>query len=160
MNLPVTMIKDVKTRVAAEIQVFEPFEYDDSLRIDTVQKEIETLTELLKKARADKSDRNPLLTRFGFESSGSEGAQEEVHKEDSHLPVISPVPDYVGSPITKQEDLDKLKPGDSIFHISYGKGEVLGLNKMAKDKLAKIQFESGTKLLLLAPTGIFRKING
>ena len=161
MNLPVTMIKDVKTRVAAEIQVFEPFEYDDSLRIDTVQKEIETLTELLKKARAAKSERNPLLSRFGFESSGNESAPEDqVHKDDSHLPVISPVPDYVGNPITKQEELDKLKPGDSIFHISYGKGEVLGLNKMAKDKLAKIQFESGTKLLLLAPTGIFRKING
>jgi hypothetical protein len=161
MSLPVVMIKDVKTRVSAELQVFEPMEYDDSLRIDTVQKEIETLSELLKKTRASKSDRNPLISRFDFGSVGGSAAQadEAVHKEESHLPVISPVPSYVGSPITQQEDLDKLKMGDSIFHINYGKGEVKSLSKMGRDKMAKIQFESGTKLLVLIPSGIFRKIN-
>ncbi len=161
MSLPVVMIKDVKTRVSAELQVFEPMEYDDSLRIDTVQKEIESLSELLKKARASKSERNPLISRFDFGSVRQAGSDssEEVHKEESHLPIISPVPSYVGSPITQQEELDKLKAGDFVWHINYGRGEVKSLSKMGRDKMAKIQFESGTKLLVLIPSGIFRKIN-
>lgn len=160
MGLPVIMIKDAKTRVSAELQVFEPMEYDDSLRIDTVQKEIEALSEILKKTRAAKSDRNPLISRFDFGSvgGGSAHADEPVHKEESHLPVISPVPSYVGGPITQQEELDKLKAGDFVFHINYGKGEIKSLSKMGKDKMAKIQFESGSKLLVLIPSGIFRKI--
>jgi hypothetical protein len=165
MSLPVVMIKDAKTRVPAELQVFEPLEYDDSLRIDTVQKEVEALTELLKKTLAAKSDRNPLVSRFDFGSVGGSATgagsdQEEApHHTESSLPVISPVPDYVGNPITRQEDLDKLKQGDSVFHINYGKGEILSLSRMAKDKVVKIQFESGTKLLVLVPTGIFRQVN-
>lgn len=165
MSLPVVMIKDMKTRLSAELQVFEPLEYDDSLRIDTVQKEVEALTELLKKTRAAKSGKNPLISRFDFGSvggtaTGTGSDQEDTpHAAETHLPVISPVPDYVGNPITRQEDLDKLKLGDAVFHINYGKGEILHLNKMAKDKVAKIQFESGTKLLVLVPTGIFRQVN-
>lgn len=164
MNLPVVMIKDIKTRVQAELQVFDPLEYDDSLRIDTVQREVEALTELLKKTLAAKSERNPLLSRFDFGSVGgaATGAVSDQvdtpHHTESSLPVISPIPDYVGNPITLQEDLDKLKQGDSIFHINYGKGDIISLSKMAKDKVVKIQFESGTKLLVLVPTGIFRQI--
>lgn len=162
MSLPVVMIKDIKTRVSAELQVFEPMEYDDSLRIDTVQREVETLSELLKKTRAAKSERNPLISRFDFGSVGggvgTGQAEEVVHKEESHLPVISPVPSYVGAPIKEQEELDKLKMGDFIFHINYGQGEVKSLSKMGRDKMAKIQFESGSKLLVLVPTGIFRQV--
>ena len=168
MNLPVTLIHDLKTKLSIEIQALSPLEYDDSLRIDTVQTEIETLTELLKQTFANKGERNNLLSRFDFgstrtDSNSSAAAirpDEVIHKEESSLPVISPIPDYVGSPITQQEELDKLKSGDFIFHINYGKGEIRGISKMAKGKVAKIQFESGAKLLVLAPSGIFRKING
>ena len=163
MNLPVKLIHDLKTRLSVEIQAFGPLEYDDSLRIDTVQKEVETLTELLTQAFATKGERNALLSRFDFGSTradtDSSPPDETIHKEESSLPVISPLPDYVGKPITQQEELDKLKTGDYIFHINYGKGEVSSVNKMAKERIAKIHFESGSRLLVLAPSGIFRRIN-
>lgn len=165
VGLPVTLIKDMKTQLAFNAQEFSLVEYDESLRIDTVQKEVEMLTEVLTKSFANRVVTNALLSRLdiGSVAEAPEVAvepmtQADVKKEESHLPVISPVPDYVGDPITQPEEFDKLKIGDSLFHMNYGKGEITATNKMAKDRIAKIQFESGLKLLVLVPSGSFRKI--
>jgi len=162
LNLPVTLMHDAKTRIAVELQAFGTVEYDDSLRIDTVQNEIEALSGLLTHTFANKPERNSLLNRLDIAAAPSESSDtdNEIQKAESHLPVISPVPDYVGDPILEMEGLDALKAGDAVFHINYGKGEIKSVNKMAKDKVAKIVFDSGSKLLVLVPSGIFRKIKG
>ncbi len=169
INLPVTLIKDLKTQIMFNVQEFGLVEYDESLRIDTVQKEIEALSEVLTKNYENRVVINTLLNRFDIGSAQLTETQnisvepepinqEEIKKEESHLPVISPLPDYAGDTITEQEDIDKLRVGNFLFHRNYGKGEIKSINKMAKDKMAKIQFESGSKLLVLGTSGIFRKI--
>lgn len=174
-SLPVILIKDLKTNTIANIPEFEVVQYDESLRIDTVQNEIEMLSEALKRSFANKAVGDSLISRLNIGTSQlteapnttSESSStftldtseqdENAQKKESHLPVISPLPDYVGNPIT-QEEIDWLKVGGSIFHMNYGKGEILTISRMAKGRIAKIQFESGPKLLVLETSGIFRKI--
>ncbi len=170
INLPVILIKDSKTSMVFDMKEFGLIEYDESLRVDTVQKEVETLSSALTKAFASKDVVNPLLSRLDIKSGSSMETStlpepevtlevpRESKKEESHLPVISPVPDYVGDPITQIEEMDKMKVGDFLFHRNYGKGEIRSISKMAKDKVAKIQFESESKMLVLGISGIFRKI--
>ncbi len=172
-GLPVTLIKDIKTNVAANIPEFAVVEYDESLRIDTVQNEIEMLGEALKKAFANKPEPNPVLSRItsGFTlisaptipvytevASTPEPTDEESEKKEIHLPIISPLPDFVGEPL-KQHEIDRLKVGDFFFHLNYGKGEIVTINHKTKDILAKVQFDSGSKLLVLMTSDIFRKMN-
>jgi hypothetical protein len=175
-GLPVTLMKDLKTNVSANIPEYDAVEYDDSLRIDTVQNEIETLTEALKKAYADKAELiNPLLSRLNIATAAApvpeapaytvyeliptpETSEEEEEEKPAPLPVISPLPDFVGEPLTER-DIDRLKVGDFFFHINYGKGEIITINHKTKDKLAKVQFDSGSKILVLMPSATFRKIS-
>jgi hypothetical protein len=166
INLPVVLIKDRQTNLAFDIQEFGAVEYDDSLRIDTVQNEIEILSVALKKTLANKVEVNSLLNRLNLGSSQtttthvteSLDPSESIEKKESSLPIISPLPSYVGEAIT-QSEIDRLKVGDFLFHINYGKGEIMTLSKMAKDKVAKVQFESGSKMLVLMTSGIWRSIN-
>jgi len=167
-NLPVTLIKDLKTNVFANIPEFEVVEYDESLRIDTVQNEIEMLGEALKKSFVEKTEPIQLLSRLNIPAaqtsvveelvSTPEPVTENTVKQESHLPLISPLPDFVGDPLT-QSEIDRLKIGDSFFHRNYGRGEILTINHKTKDILAKVQFDSGSKLLVLVPSDIFRKVN-
>ena len=166
VNLPVTLMKDTKTLLAFDFQLFGDVEYDESLRIDTVQQEIETLSEALKKNFANKAETNSLLSRLGIGAAQPaapryepEPVENENIKKESQLPIISPLPDFVGDPITQHDEIDKLKVGDFLFHMNYGKGEIRTLKKMAKDKLAEVHFESGSKTLVLVTSGIWRKIN-
>ena len=162
INLPVTLIKDVKTRISFNIQEYDHVEYDDSLRIDTVQMETEALGNTLKRTFANKAATNSLLSKLDIGSAQSTDTSntfvQEEPKKESHLPVISPLPGYVGDPITQPEEIDKLKVGDSIFHMNYGKGDIASIKKMGKDKMAEFQFESGSKMLVLVTSGVLRKI--
>jgi len=175
-GLPVVIMKDLKTSVVANIPEFDRVEYDESLRIDTVQTEIEILSEALKKVYDSRTEPNHIISRLNMAAppvvempatpvyteiplSPTSGEEEDEEKEKvAPLPIISPLPDYVGEALT-QTDIEKLKVGDSFFHLNYGKGEIITINHKTKDILAKIQFESGTKLLVLMPTHVFRKIN-
>ena len=102
LTLPVTLIRDTKTTILYNTQEFGEVEYDDSLRIDTVQKEIETLSESLKITYANKPLLNTLLSRLDIGTASitetpyiaeSIYQDESLKKEESHLPVISPLPD-------------------------------------------------------------------
>lgn len=175
MNLPVTIMKDIKTIVKANIPEFDLLEYDESLRIDTVENEIQQLGEALKKVFADKGDPTPLVGQlnigpakaievpftppYTFTETVTTLSPEEDNDEEREepVPIISPLPDYVGEPLTER-DIDKLKVGDFFFHLNYGKGEILTINHKTKDILAKVQFDSGSKLLVLVPLDVFRKI--
>ena len=130
LNLPVTLIKDMKTKNILGTEEFGEVEYDESLRIDTVQKTIDALSDALKTTFANKGEVNSLLRRLVIEppkpeiknisvddelsdSSASTDVPDQVESEpkESSLPVITPLPDYVGDPMT-QGEIDKLKVGD------------------------------------------------
>jgi hypothetical protein len=174
LDLPVTLVKDLKTIVIFGANDFGLLEYDESLRIDTVQKEVEVLGQALRKAVETKKDRHQLLNRLSIGlppvvqspvidvSSDLEPNDQIIHEEpkpkEPSLPKISPLPDYVGEPFNEKE-ISKIKGGDSLFHLNYGKGKVNFVKNMDKDKLASIQFDSGTKLLVLDVSDYFRKIS-
>lgn len=173
LGLPLVLIKDLKTYAMFNLLELETVVVDESLRIDTVQKEVESLSEALKKTFANKPVANSLLGRLGIGPDKAIEAQQisftppvvesnyqgEVpeHKEP-HLPVISPLPDYVGDPITEL-DVERLRVGDSLFHINYGKGEIKAVRKIGRDKMAEVGFESGSKTLVLGTSGILRTVN-
>jgi hypothetical protein len=174
-GLPVTLMKDIRTNVKANIPEYEQVEYDESLRIDTVQYELEALSEALKKAYADKAEPSQLLSRLNIGTAQVQEPEpayapmysevaptpsspdEDTEEIEKPLPVISPLPDYVGEPLT-QDEIDHLNVGDFFFHMNYGKGEILTINRKTKDNILKIHFDSGTKVLVLVSSGIFRKI--
>jgi hypothetical protein len=179
LALPVTLTKDAKSIVMFDASDLGVVEYDETLRIDTVQKAVEALGEALKKAVETKKERHTLLNRLSIglpqytaqnttveadvtsnsTASTDEPTDQKVAKaEEIHIPIISPLPDYVGEPFSEQQ-IGKLKAGDALFHLRHGKGKVNFIKKMGKDQLASIQFESGPKLLVLGASNFFRKIN-
>ncbi len=179
LDLPVTLVKDMKSIVMFDAAKFGLVEYDESLRIDTVQKAIEILGEALRKAGEAKKERHELLNRLGIglpeftaqptlvettppdlttATDETAGQEKDTGAAEDRLPIISPLPDYVGDPFTEQQ-IGKLKAGDSLFHLRHGKGKVNFVKKMGRDELASIQFESGPKLLVLFASDFFRKIN-
>ncbi|MBL7848218.1 MAG: hypothetical protein JNL40_12175 [Cyclobacteriaceae bacterium] len=161
LNLPAALMHDTKSRIAMELKAMGAVEYDESLRIDTVQNEIEALSKVLTQTFDNRPERNSLLNRLEIGTPPpAEAPSQTVDVPEAHLPVISPIPDDVGEPMLKLEELNALQSGDEVFHINYGKGKIKVVSKMAKDKVARIEFDSGSKLLVLIPSGIFRKIKG
>jgi len=174
LDLPVTLVKDVKSFVMFDVNDFGVVEYDDSLRIDTVQKTIDMLSEALKKAVETRKERHSLLNRLGIGlpqftpptidtdlavPAVAEKAeeQEEQKPKEPRLPIISPLPDYVGDPFTEAQ-IEKLKAGDFLFHLNHGKGKLNFIKNSGKEKLASIQFDAGTKLLVIGVSDFFRKV--
>ncbi len=171
-DLPVVVIKDAKSSVMFDAHQLGVVSYDESLRIDTVQGEVEALTEALNKAVDSRKDRHEFLYRLGIgrpsvptpdtASSGISQADETPsHEEEApkekRLPFISPIPSYVRDPFT-EEQIGNLKIGDDIFHMIHGRGKLSSLKKMGKDKLAGIQFDSGSKFLVLTNSELFRAV--
>jgi uncharacterized protein YeeX (DUF496 family) len=167
LQLPVTLMKDQKTSVDFSQREFNIVEYDESLRIDMVQKAIEVLSEVLKTAYANRVE-DSLVRRlnigqgtgtssFGnsFVSSYTMETEKAPEPEIVSAPFV-PLPDFVGDPITDR-DIEKLKAGDVLYHITYGKGAIVSIKPM---KMANIQFDGGIKLLVLGTSGIFRKVIG
>src|SRR5882757_8434456 len=66
LDLPVALIKDLKTIVIFGANDFGMLEYDESLRIDTVQREVENLGDALKKVVETKKERHQLLNRLSI----------------------------------------------------------------------------------------------
>ncbi len=167
LHLPVTLMKDTKTSVDISLREFSTVEYDESLRIDMVQKAIESLSEALRNTYANRDEASMLKklnigpsgtgysSSFGTDSFASNTAieHEKVNEPSASTPFVS-LPDYVGDSIT-DKDIEKLKTGDSLYHTTYGKGVIVSIKPM---KMANIQFDAGIKLLVLGTSGIFRKI--
>jgi hypothetical protein len=174
LDLPVASIKDTKTIVIFGANDFGLLEYDESLRIDTVQKAIEILGDALRKSVENKKERHQLLNRLSiglpkvaapsltvdsdFMSNDQSVLEEEPKAKEPSLSKISPLPDYVSDPFT-EEEFGKLKGGSVLFHLHYGKGKVNFVKNSGKEKLASIEFETGTKLLVLTVSDFFRKIS-
>jgi hypothetical protein len=172
LTLPVTVIKDLKT--LSNVQEFGALEYDESLRIDTVQNEIQTISEALLNSVNTNADTNSLLSRLRIgpgqvsHAINIEGIAErefiplelteEVAKPENLLPMISPVPDFVGEPFS-QQDVDSVKAGNAFFHMAYGKGEIKTIKDMPAGRMAQVRFDSGVKMLVLKSSTYFRKMN-
>ena len=185
-NLPVTLIKDTKTKRIFDIQGFRDVEYDESLRIDTVETTVEDLSQVLKNTHENKSiEINSLISLLGIEpakisdktkiSADTELILNSLTSLEKRLtqiemkpkpvpppiPTIFPVPEDVGEPLTPL-DIDALKIGDQLFHPRFGKGTIATLRPFSGSnsrKIAQIKFENGVpRQVVVQADGNFRKI--
>jgi hypothetical protein len=161
LHLPLALIKDTHTSVDYSLMEFTITEYDESLRIDKVQTAIESVSQAL---RVGSNGESALLKKLGIGPDGAASISYSapfVYTEPINEPitVAAPIvyPDFVGDALTER-DIEKLKAGDEIYHTTHGKGVITTIKLMAQDKMANIQFDNGTKLLVLGTSGIFRKI--
>ena len=159
LSLPVVLVKDTKTNTLEATKDAEVVNYDESLRIDTVQEEISTLTETIKRAYSNRGVAHSLLGQLNFRPVEQKESDKHVDTKEKSQPIISPLPDYVGNPFT-QEEMDKLKVGDELFHLTRGKGEITSVKNAGKEKIAGISFESGLTVLVLGASDYFRKVTG
>ena len=157
LNLPVVLVKDLKTPSISATEEFGCVTYDESLRIDTVQSETNALTEAINQAYNQKGEHHSILNSIRQEEIQMSVASDKDDKKEKKLPIISPLPDYVVDQFTESE-INKLKVGDSLFHLTRGKGTITSLKNSGSEKLAGISFESGSTLLVLGATEYFRKI--
>lgn len=176
-NLPVTLLKDQRTNRVFDIQGFRDVEYDESLRIDSVQETIETLSTILKNTYQNTSEINSLVSLLGIEpakvtsktkiSSETElilnalssldkrinefekHIQPKVNLNYSKISSILSESENVGEILSRQ-DIEKLVAGDKVYHMNFGAGEITSINKMkGLPYTANIRFDSGEKRLLL-----------
>lgn len=176
-NLPVTLMKDSKTERIFDIQGFRDVEYDETLRIDTVESSIKELAETIKNTYSNKNEINSLVSLLSIEpaklsektkiSSEAEliltslsGLERKVRDIEtrvnlsihngSQLSVASPqIPDDVGDIISPHE-FDKLKKGDLVYHTKYGIGQWVSFGENVVEKVGIINFSVGQRALLLS----------
>jgi hypothetical protein len=153
-NLPVTFIKDTRTNRVFDIQGFRDVEYDESLRIDTVQEEIESISIIIKNTYENKHEINSLVSLLGIEPakitdkkkisldtelilntiSGIDKRIFEMEKKILPNDITSSIqisPQNTFNPATdlvsdylKQEDYNHLKVGELLYSEVYGPGIV------------------------------------
>ncbi len=157
LNLPVVLMKDLKTSGLPVTDEFGFVSYDESLRIDTVQAETNALTEAINKTLSKKGETHSILNALHPVDDQPSSDSNQGEQKEKAMSIISPLPDYVGDQFTESE-INKLKVGDSFFHLTRGKGTITSLKKSGNEKLAGIKFESGSAFLVLSATEYFRKI--
>ncbi|MDO6738933.1 hypothetical protein [Wenyingzhuangia sp. 2_MG-2023] len=179
-NKPVTLIKDKATKRIFDIQGFRDFEYDENLRIDNVECEIESLSELIQNTyESQGTEINSLTTLLSLSPAKLDknkqiSAESElilntlsvlekkisnIENSNRHNKISSNVeesqlqiPDNVSEILTRQEIL-KLKIGDRIFHPKFGEGQILNTELIGSKKQAlkgDIQFNVGIKRIILS----------
>ncbi|MDQ1140112.1 hypothetical protein [Pedobacter agri] len=163
-NLPVTFIKDAITKRIFDIQGFRDVMYDESLRIDNVEKVIGELTETIKNTYQQKNEVNSLVTLLGIEPAKISHTSISIETElilgaIKNLEYRAAVNE---KSLTKQKTtfflpelaqpavLDNLKIGTIVYTKAFGRGKILNLEGNLPDIKATVLFENdfGTKSLL------------
>lgn len=176
-NLPVTLIKDKKTERIFDIQGFRDIEYDESLRIDTVEESINSLSEVMLNTHKNRDEINSLVSLLGIEPAKitnkteisidtdillkainnlekriSETTRPSINQTNKIWELAIPDAKYrnIGEYFTKDE-LAFLKVGDHVFSENFGFGIISHLVKNNNDqnKIAEIKFSTGVKRILL-----------
>jgi len=168
-NLPVTLIKDSITKRIFDIQGFRDFEYDETLRIDNVSKNVDVLSELITNTYNNKNHEiNSLISLLSVEpakiserkeiSTGTElilnslaSIENRIQKLEGQKPFEekSPFENYNFIPGIKID----IKEGMRIVHPKFGLGTVLKIETSGADKKGVFEFDNvGVKTLLLSFT--------
>jgi hypothetical protein len=172
-DLPVVLIKDEITSRAFDIQGFRDIEYSPLLRVDEVQKAIDSIAKSLKETFFSKGeDVNSIIELLGINkaqlkepveiSSDTElilqaitDVNERLNRfEKSINPIASSVNNYSQKILSEgTESFPDLNGkavyvGDSVDHVKFGKGQVTHIKHSGSDKQVIIKFNSGVKTLL------------
>lgn len=160
-NLPVTLIKDQRTDRIFDIQGFRDVEYDETLRIDSVQDLIEELSTVIKNTYENSHEVNSLISLLGIEPAKITGKTKigietelilnsisTLEKRLSNIETLNlsrpiskllptTLPDNIGDLFTVTELL-KLNPGEVVYHERFGFGKVTAIRQSAKDVLSSV----------------------
>lgn len=162
-NKPVTFIKDNLTERIFDIQGFRDFEYDASLRIDSVEKERIKLAEIIANTYDSAGkDVNSIVDLLSIRKAS---VVNEL-KISPELSVILKSIENIDSKISKLQnsssvdivdrmeipivDYSKLKIGDEVIHQRFGKGTIIDIGGSESALKGVVKFDDyGTKQLLL-----------
>ncbi len=162
-NKPVTFIKDNLTERIFDIQGFRDFEYDPSLRIDTVEKERIKLVEIIKNTyNSEVKDVNSIIDLLSIKKASVENELrispeltvilKSIENIDNKLSKLEKVKDFEF--IEKKEypiaDFKSLKIGDKVIHNRFGKGTIIDIDGNDPNLTGKVEFDDyGVKKLIL-----------
>ena len=162
-NKPVTFIKDNLTERVFDIQGFRDFEYDASLRIDSVEKERIKLSEVIANTyNSSGKDVNSIIDLLSIKKATLDNELlispelsvilKSIENMDNKLtklqnPLNFEITDRMEIPIA---DYKNLKIGDEVFHQKFGKGTIVDISGSLPGLKGTVRFdECGTKNLLL-----------
>lgn len=156
-NKPVTLIKDKVTKRIFDIQGFRDFEYDSNLRVDNIEREIESLSELIKNTyESQGSEINSLTALLSLSPAKLQENKEISAESELILNAISSMERRILSmekasinslnthnrriligddkPVRLGEVLtisnrDELQIGDKVYHEKYGIGEIFRIRE-------------------------------
>jgi len=153
-NKPVTLIKDSKTSRVFDIQGFRDLEYDESLRIDNVQENVENLAEIIKITYNEKDSQvNSLVKLLGInpaELSESTNISIEAELILNQLSSIDRRLNLIENTTKNQPKFYSQEPikEESLFDEIEFSNEKLTLAEIASmkkgDKVAHVRFGIGT----------------
>lgn len=164
-NKPVTLIKDRITKRIFDIQGFRDFEYDETLRVDNVQNDVDKLSQILTSTYNESSDDiNSLVSLLGLRPariinnteisnetklilnsiSNIESRITSIENQSFNIKttdyqyITTKIPDNIGDELTIDELL-QLNKGDYVYHDKFGYGEILSINKPNEGSSKKIK---------------------
>lgn len=186
-NLPVTLIKDIRTKRVFDIQGFRDIEYDETLRIDTVEITVQDLSEVIKNTFENKqSEINSLVSLLGIEpakvsekkkiSADTELILNSLSIIDKRLNLLENINQQVSRPVVQSAvaipdnagdvltlaDLENLAAGTTLFHNRFGKVEIVQIQRNGSHFVVTFQQENGPRRrMVLNQVGVshFRKLS-
>lgn len=174
-NLPVTFLKDTITNRVFDIQGFRDIEYDENLRIDNVETNIELLSETIINTYNSKQSEevNSLISLLGIQAAkistkheittdtelilntleilGSRMIELEKNIQSNKNIVQNVISNDINSSIPNltPNEINELKVGDTIYHRKFGVGKISKIEGTKANPVATIPFISGEKKVML-----------
>lgn len=160
-NLPVTLLKDSMTTRVFDISGFRDIEYDVSLRIDNVEKDIEILSETIKNTYVSKGqDVNSLVTLLGIKPANiveSVSISKDTEVILNYLSALNkklndiednlntkPSPKIIEAKtnafVIKDINGEVINVDDVIEHGKFGHGKVLKVEGTSHNPILSVQF--------------------
>jgi hypothetical protein len=183
-NLPVTLIRDSLTERVFDIQGFRDIEYDENLRIDSVENSISIISEtLINTFNTRGQEINSLISLLGIHPAKISNSV-EISKDtelilnylftlgtrltqiEKSFPMqrnqsINIAIDEKGSVWKDLTNAEKnnILVGDIVDHSKFGKGKVVDRSGLPQNPIATVWFEyAGEKKLMLNYVGSLKKL--
>jgi hypothetical protein len=155
-NLPVTLIKDSVTKRVFDIQGFRDFEYDETLRIDNVSKNISILAEILTNTYNNKSHEvNSLVSLLSIAPAKISATQEISTGTELILNSLASIESRIQKLEIRRPNQSsashvfvpgtQISEGMRILHPKFGEGTVLQIDASGADKKGIIEFDESER---------------
>lgn len=186
-NLPVTLIRDSKTDRVFDIQGFRDIKYDETLRIDTVEKTIQEISAVINNTYTNKNTEiNSLVSLLAIEPAKVNDKKEISADTQLILNSIATIEDRIrlienkGKLDTRQivqnfphfpenvgsrlqlSDFENISVGTSLFHHRYGVVMIEQIQKTDLSYILSLRLENGQSRMMEVNSisaGVFRFLN-